>query len=171
MKNYLLAILAIGALTFVGCKEEEEKIDPLVGEWELVEMEITDTPSGFQNYQGVSDANVYGEVVYTLEFKADGSFERQLRFSSGRVNDDGTWERDGDEIDLDIDSDEGLPDNYVITEDVDNDEVQLSAEVIYKLLPDAVTDTAVIDSSAELEALYQQYGQSVTVTVLHYFEK
>ncbi|MEQ8470156.1 MAG: lipocalin family protein [Marinoscillum sp.] len=170
MKNYLL-LLSLAVLILASCKDDEPEIDPLVGEWELVEMEMVDLPNGFVNFEGVTDINVYGESLFTIEFNADMTFERTLRFSNGRVEDDGTWERDDDEIELDVEDDEGLPDTYVIVEDVDDDELLLSAEVTYNLLPDAVTDTATIDSQEELVALYEAYGQSVKVTVNHYFER
>ncbi|MFY0605659.1 MAG: hypothetical protein JXR10_03030 [Cyclobacteriaceae bacterium] len=162
----LVAILALGS-----CKEDEPKINPLVGDWELVEVEFTDLPSAFASFEGYTDINLYGETSYELEINDDNTYERTLRLPSQRLQDEGEWEFDGEELELDPEEDLGLPTDFTLTEDIEDDELYLSAYINFRLLPDAVTDTATVSTQEELEALFENYGQTVEVNVIHLFEK
>lgn len=110
MKN-VFTFLLIGSFVFLlSCKDEEEpKVDPIVGEWELDDASFEVSGYSYYGFEGENDA--FGESSYIITFNADFTYERELEdvpFTSGLsdVNDEGEWERDGEEIDLDSDDDE-----------------------------------------------------------------
>lgn len=122
MKNYLLGFLAVGALTFVGCKEEE-KVDPIIGLWELDDASMKINSSGFSYYDFDGENNIYGESSYTIEFFDDFTFEREINdvftgIAYEDLNEEGEWEKKNGALDLDSEDDEigGLPYSFEIIE-------------------------------------------------------
>lgn len=121
MKKFLA--LAILALCF-SCGEDEEKVDPIVGLWELDDVSVDADGSEFDYLDTSGENDLVGESLFTIEFNADLTFERILedvRFSDGSTRDieeEGEWEVDGADLDLDADDDEinGLPYSFEIDE-------------------------------------------------------
>lgn len=130
MKKFLLISLLAGSILFVSCGDDEDPIDPVVGVWELDKVEYSSPPSGsVWLIFGSGDISLWGETSYEIEFLSDGTYERELTFSTGRFEDTGEWEKDDEELDLDQDEVEldGLFTSFDLGESSDNDELVLIA--------------------------------------------
>jgi len=170
MKTRLLLLsLFVTMGVLVSCGDDDSpKVDPLIAEWEVDEFELTDVPAEFNDIEGTR-TSLYGENRYRIEFNDDFTYARELRFSTGDLDEEGEWERDGDEIELDPDDDFGLIKNFEIVEN-DPETLVLTAETSFILLPnDVVTDT--VTTQASLDALFDEYGVSNFVTVIYRMEK
>ena len=120
MKQSVLLVVGIALVGLVSCKDDEPKVDPIVGLWELDDVSITFSGSEFQ-YANVSKENaLYGESSYTIEFNADFTYEREIDDipGFGDHSDEGEYEIDGDDLDLDSDDPEvgGLAYSFKIIE-------------------------------------------------------
>jgi hypothetical protein len=98
----LLAALSL-ILIIVSCGEDEQKIVPIVGKWELYKVTYPTPPAGFLYLRvSDSDASLWGELIYQIEFLADKTYKRQLKYSSGSPDrDNGEWTLKNGELDLD----------------------------------------------------------------------
>ncbi|MFY0600432.1 MAG: hypothetical protein JXR03_12235 [Cyclobacteriaceae bacterium] len=125
MKGTLKLIAGLTILSLaISCSDDEPKVDPIVGLWELddASREVTQSDFEYLNFSG--DNDIVGESKYTIEFTSDLKFERILEdvpFTNGTTDDieeEGEWEIDGDDLDLDADDDEfsGLPYSFKIIE-------------------------------------------------------
>ncbi|RED98885.1 hypothetical protein [Marinoscillum furvescens] len=142
MKKFLfLSALAL-PLLMTSCKEDEEKVDPLVGLWELDDATVVF--SGFSYYGFENENDLYGESSYTIEFNADFTYEREIDDipQLGDINDEGEWESDGEEIDLDSDDDEigGIAYSFDIVEITETKLVVEYTGDPVNLFPDAKID-------------------------------
>ena len=178
MKNFLFALLLGSAAFLVACSEEEPVIDPIIGQWELDDVEWKDLPSNFASWEGPQD-DVYGEDDYVIEFREDGTYERELSFPGQDAEDEGEYTNDGDELELDPDDDIGLETDYDVI-NINDSEMELETVIAYTLLSDPVQDayfdTASEDKTqeeflADLEWLYDNYGEAVDVTVNMVFDR
>ncbi len=154
----LLLIFTLGAIVlFVSCDDDEPKIDPIVGLWELDDAIISDAPSNFSNVEG-SGPNIYGEDTYTIEFFQDGLYEREIDFPAGSffsdIDEEGEWEVNGDELELDPDRSQisGLDYSFSLEEDISDREMLISSlsEVL------AFTDQFVADFNATQDTITSQ---------------
>lgn len=187
MKNYLLGILAIGALTFVGCKEEE-KIDPIIGLWELDDASLEFNSSGYSYYEYEGENNVYGESSYTIEFKDDFTFEREIEDvydGTGIIdlNEEGEWEKKDDELDLDAEDTEigGLPYSFTIVEVTDRSltltfedsrYVYANAKIDEWLADGTINSSGVFTvSEEEIDSIRTNFRVLVDATVTLEFDK
>jgi len=131
MKKSLLITSFIALLAFGACKDDEPAIDPIVGDWELDDVSLKFNTSGYSYFEFEGDNDLYGESSYTLEFSADMTYEREINDipEFGNVNDEGVWEMDGDEIDLDSDDNEinGIPYSFTLLE-LDDEELLVEYE-------------------------------------------
>lgn len=99
-------------------------INPIIGLWELDDVSLDAQGSEFDYLDETGENNLVGESEFTLELMADLNFERILKdvsFTDGSVRDieeEGEWELDGDDLDLDLDGTEltGLPYRFTVTE-------------------------------------------------------
>lgn len=119
MKNYLL-VLCLLAILLVSCKDDEPEINPLIGTWELDDATLEFQSSGFSYSEFSGDNDVYGESSYIIQFFDDLTYEREINDipGFGDINDEGEWEQDGEDIDLDSDDDEigGVPYSFTLVE-------------------------------------------------------
>lgn len=170
MKRNLLFFGAIFGLTILAScgSDDGPSIPPIVGEWEGDEFEISVDDPAFNSIDGTDD-DLYGESSYVFEFDEDGSYERELQFSTGRLEDEGEWEIDGDELELDPDnSNTGLIDDFEIIS-VDADELVLAGEANFRLLPNTIIDT--VTTIESFNALIEEFGQVKTAQVTLTFER
>ncbi|HNP18837.1 MAG TPA: lipocalin family protein [Fulvivirga sp.] len=170
MKTRILTIIAfisIGSLASCS-KDDEPAVNPLIGEWQVDEFELTDIPAEFSNVAG-SRSTLYGENRYRIEFNADFTYKRELRFSGGDLDEEGEWTQDGDNLELDPETDSGLINEFEIVE-IDAESLTLSSEETFILLPNNVQQDTVT-SQASLDALFDEYGVSNFVTVLMKMDK
>lgn len=180
MKNYLV-LLSLAVLILASCKEDEEPVDPLVGVWVLEDVEVTGSNTDFARYYG-SGSSVYGESSYVFTFNADLTYERELENLPVNGNqiidsdDSGEWEKDDDELDLDIDESEvnGLDDSFII-EELTNENLILSYDIQLEALPDFIVQDEQVQDTVEtqeqINALFDEYGELITLEYTLEFEK
>ncbi len=170
MKKFLLfsSLLFIG-LTFASCGDDDDPVDPLLGEWQIDNYEIINVPSDFDRIEGPQDIVYAQETRYRITFNADFTYEREVRASNSIFSEDGEWERDGDELILDPDSNQGFVNDFQIEEQT-VESLILSGKIQFPLFPNnVVTDT--ISSQESFDALFEEFGQVLDLDVLHNFEK
>jgi hypothetical protein len=69
MKKFLLFSLVIAAVAISSCKRDDdpEPVSPIVGTWHLTEILVTNAPSNYQNYVGMSFApasfDIFAEMI------------------------------------------------------------------------------------------------------------
>ncbi len=186
MKKYTLAILLGALILFVSCDEDEPKIDPIVGLWELDRVEISDVPSGFASLEG-SGSTAYGEDSYTIEFFSDFTYEREIDNipDFGDIDDEGEWSIDGDELELDPEDEVGgLTYSFTIDEEIDDRELIVSSLTTFQTYSDqfqadweANFDTISFDANGDalypeiLNAVLEENFQSVQVKLTLEFDR
>ncbi len=135
MKKNLLYLFFLPLAFIVACgSDDEPDVNLLIGEWELDDITISSPPSGYGT-QGINltpSATINGESSYQIEFKDDFTYERLLRDaravnSNGEpiiidFEDDGEWEEDGTDLDLDQDNFtvSGIPTRFTVVEKAEN---------------------------------------------------
>ena len=103
--NLLLTLLIVTTIVFTSCRKDENRIEPVVGLWELNDVEIDALGSEFDYVDETGLSSLVGETAHTVELKADFSYERILTipFSDGtlRVLDEtGVWGIGDDNLSL-----------------------------------------------------------------------
>lgn len=176
MKNYLLVALLSGLVLFVSCGEDEPPIDPLVGEWELDEIEFSNPPSGHRLATNpVTESTIWGESSYIITFNADGTYERELDRSQGDVEDEGTWEKDGEDLDLDQDETnaDDLVTSFTIDEIDDKKMTLIGRDAWFAWPPEIVNDPLALDTleNDEINDFFVEYGVIVDFTVTMEFDR
>ena len=162
MKNYLL-LLSLAVLILASCKDDEPEIDPIVGLWELDDASLSF--SGFSYYGFEGDNDIFGESSYIIEFNEDFTYERELEDipGLGDLNDEGEWEHDTEDLDLDTDDDEipGLGYSMTILELNDRDLVVEYEGENVSLFPDDKIDEwfddGTINSNGQFTVTQEQY--------------
>jgi hypothetical protein len=154
----------------VACSEEEPPvIDPIIGTWEMDDVEISDSESGYTNIEGSYSA-LYGEDRYILEFFEDQEYERDL---DGIFDEDGEWSKDGDDLELDPDDDkaQGLDYEFKILE-IGEREMLLESELDINVLQDNFVLTLDTITSQEMfDSLAAIYSKFVRVTATYEFDR
>jgi hypothetical protein len=171
MKKFSLLFVVLLTVTLISCKDDEPKVNPLVGEWTLGGIEFFNLPNAYARYEGYTDESLYGESSYLLNIKADQTFERTLLIQSQKIQESGTWEETATKLVLSPDQPVGIPAVFTLEESSTSDSLKLSAQVTFTLLADAIADTAVLESEADLEALFENYGTEIAVNTKHLFSK
>ena len=110
MKKILLLSLLGGFVVLMACKEEEKMVDPLVGLWELDEFALDIEEDGFTILE-FRDLQEFDEDRYTFLFNEDFTFVRTLENVTVNgvktdLEEEGEWEIDDDELELDADDGE-----------------------------------------------------------------
>lgn len=182
MKQSLLLVFGIALVGLISCKDEEPKIDPIVGEWELDGVEIV-APTNFSGYGGTG-SSLYGEDSYIFEFLSDLTFTRELDNIPGStgsfdIDQEGEYEKTTDELELDPDeSVGGLPDDFEIVE-LTADKMFLSyQEENVEAFPDEIWEiwdetnaNDTIDTEEEYNAVFAEYGSYIELEVILEFDK
>ncbi|MEP4532245.1 MAG: hypothetical protein ABJ004_04110 [Cyclobacteriaceae bacterium] len=184
----LLAALSI-ILISVSCSDDEPKVDPIVGLWELDDVAREIEQSGFTYLEYENENDIFGESAYTIEFKSDFTFERILEdvaFSDGSTSDleeEGEWELDGDELDFDAEDDEygGLGYSFDVLE-VTATNLTLSYGEDGTGFPDSKVDDWLADGTVtssgqftvtqeEYDSLVLNFSESIDVVYILEFDK
>ncbi|MBU2913494.1 hypothetical protein [Reichenbachiella agariperforans] len=173
MKNlysnlFILALLAV----LISCKEDEEKIDPIVGTWILDDAIYSDAPVGY-SYSNRTYQSMYGESEYSIRFYDDMTFERELEdliFQDGSgVEDEGTYELDEEYLMLEPEESVGLSTDFKLVDPVTERDLVLSTSATIGALSDAVIDT--ITSQESYNTVFAEHAQSITLNIMMNFDK
>lgn len=131
MKKNLLYLLLLPLAFMISCSSDDEpEVNLLVGQWELDGIVVSDPPSGYslQSINLEPGATILNESSYIIEFNDDFTYERDIEDgtlfdSNGNaivsdLKDEGQWEEDGDQLDLDIDEADldDLPTRFTVME-------------------------------------------------------
>ncbi len=181
MKNYLF-LISLVVLFLTSCSDDEEPIHPIVGTWELDEITISEVPSGYQNaFNQTSDFTFWQEESYTLFFFQDGTYEREVEDSftfGGDVEDEGEWEIDDEDLDLDQidgDSDE-LVLSFTIDGEITERKMTLVGEDFWfvwppEILNDPNNPLDTLETNEEYVAFFNEYGEIQKCTISMDFDK
>ena len=190
MKKTLLLLFTTASLVFItSCGDDEEKVDPIIGIWELDDVSVDAVGSEFDYLDASGENNLVGESEFLIEFKADQTFERELEdvlFSDGSTRDieeEGEWELDGDDLDLDSDDQEinGLPYSFKVEENTGTDLILSYSESGSFFPQSKITEwfeDGTLDSDgfftvtdAQFDSLVTNFAQNVSLDFLLEFEK
>jgi len=190
MKKNLLLVIAVASLVFISsCGGDEEQINPIIGLWELDDVSVDAQGSEFDYIDDSGLNNLVGESEFTIEFKADMTFERNLEdveFSNGTIRDieeEGEWELDGDELDLDSDDPEigGLPYGFKVEEN-SSTELVLSFSENGTFFPlsklQEWSDDGTLDANGfftltdeQIDSLFTNFQENVNIDFVLEFDK
>ena len=173
-----LIYLVFISLIAQGCSEEEPPPPHvIVGTWSLDGFIFGVVPTGFQNgWEGLflTTGDLFTDIdSYEIEFMNDNTYSRTLSFPGPNVTDVGIWEIFESDLTLDPD-DEPVDDEYEIVGEIEETEMTLSQSATFRLLPDAVTDTLTTYTTGDsdrLDAVWDEYGEAVTIDLWHLFER
>lgn len=180
MKKYLLLSALALPLLMTSCKEDEEKINPIVGLWVLDDIEASDLPSGYAFATNPSTSfTIWGENEYEIEFFSDGFYERELKGTfAGDLEDDGEWELIGDELDLDQDNadTEDVVTKFTVEGEITERSMTLiGTDSWFAWPPEVLNDPNkpldTLETNEELNAFFAEYGAIVEVTVTMEFDR
>lgn len=181
MKRIFYLLLA-SSVFMISCGDDEPTINPIVGEWVLDQITISNPPDGYAFAVSTTPTNLYGESSYEIEFFADGTYERTIN-TPNRFEDEGTWELSNDELELDQDETnvQGLPLDFevdgTISEErgmtliTNDDQWFVWPPAILAEFEPGVTALDTADTQEKLNALFADYGELQTVTMELEFEK
>ncbi|MBV6644356.1 MAG: hypothetical protein KI790_02845 [Cyclobacteriaceae bacterium] len=180
MKKLLLLSFCFATLCAItSCSDDDEPtVNPLVGEWILDKITVSDPPAGHQLATTPNPTSLYGESSYELEFFEDMTFERTLRSSADRIDEDGEWELDEADLDLDIDNSNAaftIPTRFTVEGEItDRDLVLVTTDSWLAWPPSIVEDEFALDTAdtqEKLNELFNEYGVVVDFTFTLEFEK
>ena len=138
-------LLTLFALSSCGSDDDGGPPPHIVGDWEFDSFILSNVPSAYSNNEGailaIDQISFGGSAIesYGIEFIADGRFDRSIGVLGPDLNDEGTWVLEDDELTLD--SDDIDDDEIFDVEKNEDDQLWLSVEVQFSLLPNAVADT------------------------------
>ncbi len=195
MKKLLLTIVTVTTLLFMSScgGDSEPSVNPLVGEWELDNITISDPPTGFsfELFNTEPSSTLLGETRYTIEFKDDMTYEREIRDARlfdnqgneivSDLDDDGEWEQDGNTIDLDQENADfaDIPTRFELVE-IDDETLTVTTTDSWFAWPAEIAndpvalDTLIVDGAIDNErftALLIEYGEIVDATFTLEFDK
>lgn len=183
MKSILKLTLAIAITVFgISCSDDEPKVDPIVGEWELKEITFLEPPSGYQRASSEeSDESIWNEDSYTINFFADGTYERELNNAQSAngatdLEDNGEWDLDGDDLDLDEDETDtqDLAFSFTVVDEISDREMNLEGdELWFAWPPSIVNDPLALDTleNDEIADFFFEYGEIVEFKANFEFRK
>lgn len=176
MKKNLLYALLITATFLIACGDDEPDVNPIVGSWELDDVVISDPPAGFVIATNANQSSVYGESEYLLVFNADGTYIREIERTEGDFEDEGTWEIDGTDLDLDQDDTnvQGLPTTFTIDGEISDRSMTLVTTDTWFAWPQSIIDDEqALDTleDNELNAFFNEYGAFVDMTFTMDFDR
>ncbi|MEM9337845.1 MAG: hypothetical protein AAGA66_03900 [Bacteroidota bacterium] len=179
----ILSLLAILPFVFFSCGDDDEpEINPIVGEWVLDKITISDPPEGHIFASTPTPTNtILLESSYELEFLANMTYERTINGtrSFGRIDEDGAWELDGQSLDLDVDNTtvQDLPTRFTVDGDITDQMTLITQDLWFAWPPEIVNDpnnpldTVDFSNSDEANAFFGEYGAIVNFTFTMEFEK
>lgn len=182
MKKVLYLLLG-SSMFFISCSKDDEVVIPIVGLWTLDKITISEPPSGYQFASSTTpSATALQESNYEIEFLADMTYERTLDGTIfGRVDDQGTWELDGEDLDLDQEDAtnyDDLPVRFEVDGDISDRSMTLITTDAWFAWPPSIIndpnnplDTIDFSNSAEANAFFSEYGEIVDATFTLEFDK
>ncbi|MEO9868871.1 hypothetical protein [Ekhidna sp.] len=187
---YVFALLC-GFAFLTSCGSDDgPSVDPIIGTWELFNVSSNVTESDFEYLEFSDRASLFGEDVYSIEFLADGTYERILEEvpltggSIGNIDDDGEWELDEDgDLFLEVDGTEigGLSYEYSVAEITGSDLILEFSEAgsafpqtkINEWFADGTIDGdgAFTVTDSEFDSLATNFSQNINTTFSLKFSK
>lgn len=176
MKKNLLYTLLVTAAFLISCGDDEPDVNPIVGNWVLDDVVISDPPAGFGIATSPNQSDVYGETEYLIVFNADGTYFREIDRSAGDFEDEGTWELDGDDLDLDQDDTniQGLPTSFTVDGEISDRSMTLVTRDTWFAWPQELLDDDMAFDTLEgdeINILFENYGQFVEFTFTMDFDR
>lgn len=160
-------LLAVGLVT--SCSDDDEaKIDPIVGEWQLDERTLKNPPQSYSNVEGLELTSLYGEEEYIIIFNSDFTYERNIENTPdfGDIEDNGTWEVDEDVLLLTFeDGDEGLFNNFSIVKPADERQFTIATTISWPALSDEIISSEDFQNDVETNDDYFRWMDSLGVMV------
>lgn len=177
MKRILLVFVSAACLGLVSCKDEEPKVDPIVGKWELDEAITDGSDAAYSFYYGSANS-VYGEDSYLFEFKADLTYERDIDNipGFGDVNEDGEYEKTATDLDLDpSDEIQGLASSFEIVELTATTLILKFIEEDVAVFPNTILADEValdtISSQESFDKFFAEYGAYIDLEITMELDK
>ncbi|MEM9389904.1 MAG: DUF5004 domain-containing protein [Bacteroidota bacterium] len=181
MKRNLLVfgmILSVGLITSCGDDDSDGPVvSPIVGEWELDDVSISNVPSGYLLATQATLNNYYGESEYKIVFFEDFTYEREIEFATQSWEDEGEWELDEQDLDLDQDDTnvQGLPTSFTIEGEITDRSMTLVTEDLWLAWPPEIVDdpNTPLDTleQSELANFFAEYGALVNMTLTIDFDR
>ncbi len=164
MKKNLLLTGVLGLVLLGSCgKDDDVRVpDVIEGTWKLDSFQFTGMPAGFESWEGyvLDIQQITSWEDYEIIFAADNTYSRRIYVPGPDQSDEGSWEKDGENLILVSDDDPTFDEEYVIES---NDDIELiwSETVSFGLIPDNVADTLTEEyanslTDEEFDALYVQ---------------
>jgi hypothetical protein len=173
-----LFMVSICSITFLAsCKDDEPKIDPIVGEWELNEVNFSDAPADFSRFNGTSADNIYGETKYVITLNSDQTYIREVRIDGKTYEDDGEWELDDEELILDQDDSDtdGFMLDFIVEEEITIEELVISGTITTRNFTDEIFNDPealdTLDTQEKFDAFAAEYLQTFSITATLELEK
>ena len=175
MKKIFYVLLSL-ILFQTACGDSESEPDAHeIGDWGLDSFILSNLPLGFTSNEGrvleVSDLSFGGASfeAYDITFENNGAYSRRIEIAGPNLNDDGTWEYDGDDLTLFTPEDE--EEVYPIEKNA-SDQLWWSTEVQFSLIEDAVLDTLTADYANSLtDDEFFALFSTVSLDLVYAFER
>lgn len=190
MKTLKLFFALSALLIFVSCGGDSDgpTINPLVGEWSLNAIEVSDPPAGYSldliNTEPPS--TILGESNYTLTLGDDMTYTRVMAAASvfdneGNVisadlEDDGTWVEEGEDLTLtQVNSNiQGLITEFTVKAVAETGLILETTDLWFAWPPEIASDPVALDtldSNEDFFALFDEYGVIAPMTYTMNFQK
>lgn len=190
MKNLKLLFVLSALLIFVSCgsDSDEPAINPLIGEWSLNAIQVSDPPSGYSLdlINTTPPSTILSESSYTLTLGDDMTYSRLIAAASVIDNDgnlitvdlvdDGTWAENGDALSLTQENFniQGLVTDFTV-KTVAETGLTLETTDLWFAWPPEITNDPValdtIDTNEKFFALFDEYGVIAEMKFTMNFQK
>ena len=179
MKKIFYTLLTL-ILFQTACGDRESEPDAHeIGEWELDSYIFSNLPTAFAGNEGrVFAVNeiTFGGVAfesYDITLGNNDTYSRRIAVAGPDINDDGTWEFDGDDLTLIGPDDQ---EEVYSIERNETDQLWWSTETQFSLIEDAILDTLSADyfnslTDTEQDALISSVSSSVSLDLVYAFER
>jgi len=176
-------------VVITSCGDDDEQPDPIIGLWELDDVNIDAEGSEF-DYVDVSGlSSLFGETSHTIEFRSDMTYQRTMTdvdFADGvsDFDDPGEWTLNGEDLVLDSDNVNvsGMPYSFTINSIdaadlvisyVDDSRGYFPQSKIDEWFEDGTIDAEgfFTGTAAEVDSIFLFFLQQVSVTVTLEYEK
>jgi hypothetical protein len=178
MKKIFYTLLTL-ILFQTACGDSESEPDAHeIGDWGLDSFILSNLPLGFSYQEGrviavpeLSFGGVFFEA-YEITFANNGTYSRRIEVTGPNINDDGTWEYDGD--DLTLFNPEGDEEVYPIEKNA-SDQLWWSTEVPFGLIDDETIDSLQSLDEEAFNAItdeeFNAFFSTVTLDLVYAFER
>ncbi|MEM6737561.1 MAG: hypothetical protein AAGC64_07365 [Bacteroidota bacterium] len=180
--NITLFFLLCG--TSCGDDDEEPTLTHEIGEWSLDSYALQNFPAGFESNEGlllrVDQISLGGLSVesYKLVLNNDGTYTRSIDVTGPDVNDNGTWELDDD--DLELEPEDGDFQEFSVARNENNDLWLVARNgITTAFIPDIYFDTVTqsyldfLDtlSNDQIDSISNVLSEPVVADLVYIFER